>query len=110
MASANGASDEVITTTEHRFPPLSANMCRSRDHKTGAEWELALSLNGDPDTREPPTAQATAICERPRELGVIEQATGDNSNVLKVKPPLRVTQGSADYFLDRLDEVLSTGW
>jgi hypothetical protein len=47
MASANGASDEVITTTEHRFPPLSANMCRSRDHKTGAEWDLALSLNGD---------------------------------------------------------------
>ena len=37
----------VAITTEHRFSPLSANMCRSRDHKTGAEWDLALSLNGD---------------------------------------------------------------
>ena len=37
-------------------------------------------------------------------------ATGDFSNVLKVKPPLCLTEASADFFADRLDEVLRLGW
>ena len=41
---------------------------------------------------------------------MIEQPTGDYSNVLKVKPPLCITQSSADFFVDRLDEVLTEGW
>ena len=69
-----------------------------------------VELVRDRETREPATHEATAICERLRELGVIEHATGDYSNVLKVKPPLCITQGSADFFVDRLDEVLSKGW
>jgi len=69
-----------------------------------------VELVRDRDTREPATGQAAAICERLRELGVIEHATGDHSNVLKVKPPLCITEQSADFFLDRLDEVLTTGW
>ena len=69
-----------------------------------------IELVRDPETREPATAEAAAICERLRELGVIEQPTGDFSNVLKVKPPLCITQQSANFFVDRLDEVLSTGW
>ena len=69
-----------------------------------------VELVRDPETREPATAEAAAICERLRELGVIEHATGDHSNVLKVKPPLCITRESADFFVDRLDEVLSTGW
>ena len=69
-----------------------------------------VELVRDRETREPATAAAAAICERLRELGVIEHATGDYSNVLKVKPPLCITQSSADFFVDRLDEVLSTGW
>ena len=51
-----------------------------------------------------------AICERLREMGVIEHATGDFSNVLKVKPPLCISRASADFFVDRLDQVLSDGW
>ena len=43
-------------------------------------------------------------------MGVIDQATGDFSNVLKVKPPLCISESSAGYFADCLDEVLSTGW
>ena len=69
-----------------------------------------IELVRDPETREPATDEATAICERLRELGVIDHATGDHSNVLKVKPPLCITQDSADFFADQLDEVLSTGW
>jgi len=60
--------------------------------------------------REPATEEATASCERLRELGVIDHATGDYSNVLKIKPPLCITQDSADFFVGRLDEILSAGW
>jgi 4-aminobutyrate aminotransferase-like enzyme len=69
-----------------------------------------IELVRDPQTLEPATDEATAICERLRELGVIEHATGDYSNVLKVKPPLCITSSSADFFVDRLDEVLGSGW
>ena len=41
---------------------------------------------------------------------MIEHATGDFSNVLKVKPPLCITSESADFFVDRLDQVLTEGW
>lgn len=69
-----------------------------------------IELVRDPVTREPATEEAAAICERLRELGVIEHATGDHSNVLKVKPPLCITRDSADFFVDRLDQVLTDGW
>jgi 4-aminobutyrate aminotransferase-like enzyme len=69
-----------------------------------------IELVRDPETREPATQESTAICERLRELGVIEHATGDFSNVLKVKPPLCISRASADFFVDRLDQVLSDGW
>jgi 4-aminobutyrate aminotransferase-like enzyme len=69
-----------------------------------------IELVRDPETQEPATEAAAAICERLRELGVIDQATGDYSNVLKVKPPLCITERSAEYFVDCLDAVLSTGW
>ncbi len=69
-----------------------------------------IELVRDPVTRAPATAEAAAICERLRELGVIEHATGDFSNVLKVKPPLCITVESADFFVDRLDQVLTEGW
>lgn len=53
--------------------------------------------------------EAAAIT-RDRELGVIVQPTSDGMNVLKIKPPLCLTEESADYFADTLDRVLTTGW
>jgi 4-aminobutyrate aminotransferase-like enzyme len=71
---------------------------------------LGVELVRDRSTLEPATAEAFAICERLLELGVITYPTGDLSNVLKVKPPLCITEASADFFVDRLDEVLRAGW
>ena len=48
--------------------------------------------------------------ERLLELGVICQPTGDFSNVLKVKPPLCITEESADFFVNMLDRTLTEGW
>jgi 4-aminobutyrate aminotransferase-like enzyme/Ser/Thr protein kinase RdoA (MazF antagonist) len=65
-----------------------------------------IDLVLDRTTREPAVAQARWICERMRELGVIVQPTGDHGNVLKVKPPLCVTESDAELFVVALDRTL----
>lgn len=76
----------------------------------GSGLYLGLEFVRDRETLEPATAETAAICDRLLELGVIMQPTGDHQNVLKIKPPLVVTQTSADVFVDALDRVLSTGF
>ena len=76
----------------------------------GSGLYLGLELVRDRVTLEPATEETAAICDRLLELGVIMQPTGDFQNVLKIKPPLCVTQGSVDYFVDSLERVLATGW
>ena len=71
---------------------------------------LGVELVKDRETMEPATAEAEAICERLRELGVIVLTTSERSNVLKVKPPLCLTEDSADFVLNQLDRVLTEGW
>ena len=71
---------------------------------------LGLEFVRDRTSLEPATEETRAICNRLLELGVIMQPTGDYQNVLKIKPPLCITQQSADYFVNMLDQVLSTGF
>jgi 4-aminobutyrate aminotransferase-like enzyme len=71
---------------------------------------LGVELVRDRATLEPATPEAAAICERLKELGVIVLTTSERSNVLKVKPPLCLTEESADFVVAQLDRVLSTGW
>lgn len=79
-------------------------------HIHGHGLYQGVELVTDLDTRTPATAQAAAICERLLRLGVICQPTGDHMNVLKVKPPLCIREGSADFFVDVLADVLHSGW
>ncbi|WP_292911209.1 aminotransferase class III-fold pyridoxal phosphate-dependent enzyme [Microbacterium sp.] len=76
----------------------------------GSGLYLGVELVRDLATREPATSETAAICERMLELGVIIQPTGDRLCVLKTKPPLCLDRESADYFVDTLDHVLSTGY
>ncbi|MDF2919731.1 MAG: 4-aminobutyrate aminotransferase, partial [Microbacterium sp.] len=76
----------------------------------GSGLYLGLEFVRDRGTLTPATEETAAICDRLLELGVIMQPTGDHQNVLKIKPPLCVTRESADYFVDMLDRVLSTGY
>ncbi|MER7445896.1 aminotransferase [Microbacterium sp. NPDC097977] len=71
---------------------------------------LGVELVRDRETLEPAAAEAAAICERMRELGVIVLTTSERSNVLKIKPPLCLTAESADHAVAMLDRVLSEGW
>lgn len=76
----------------------------------GAGLYLGVELVRDRRSMEPAAAEAAAICERMRELGVIVLTTSERSNVLKVKPPLCLTPASADHVVAMLDRVLTEGW
>jgi len=76
----------------------------------GSGLYMGVELVRDRTTLEPAAAETAAICERMLQLGVIVQPTGDRLNVLKMKPPMCLTRDSADFFVDMLDRVLSTGW
>jgi 4-aminobutyrate aminotransferase-like enzyme/Ser/Thr protein kinase RdoA (MazF antagonist) len=68
---------------------------------------LGVELVRSPETLEPATAEAAAVCEALLQEGCIVQPTGDHHNVLKIKPPLVITAESADYFVEALDRVLT---
>ncbi len=76
----------------------------------GSGLYMGVELVRDRQTLEPAVAETAAICERMRELGVIVQPTGDRMNVLKMKPPMCLSVEAADFFVDMLDRVLTTGW
>jgi 4-aminobutyrate aminotransferase-like enzyme len=76
----------------------------------GSGLYLGAELVRDRETATPASAEAYALCERMRELGVIVQPTGDHENVLKIKPPLCIELEDADMFADTLDRVLTDGW
>jgi 4-aminobutyrate aminotransferase-like enzyme/Ser/Thr protein kinase RdoA (MazF antagonist) len=69
---------------------------------------LGVELVRDRESFEPATAEAALICDRMLAEGCVVQPTGDHKNVLKIKPPLCLTEASADRFADALDIVLST--
>lgn len=69
---------------------------------------LGVELVRDRETLEPATEEAATICDRMLAEGCVVQPTGDHKNVLKIKPPLCITRGSADRFVDALDLVLAT--
>ena len=76
----------------------------------GAGLYLGVELVRDRATMEPADAEAAAICERMRELGVVVLTTSERSNVLKIKPPLCLTAESADHVVAMLERVLREGW
>jgi len=69
-----------------------------------------LELVRDAESRAPAPAQAAAICDRMRSLGVIVQPTGKHANVLKLKPPLCVTCDDIDFLTEALELTLDAGW
>lgn len=57
-----------------------------------------------------PSAAAHALCERLLELGTIVQPTGPEMNVLKLKPPLCVTDDDIELLAAALRRALTEGW
>jgi 4-aminobutyrate aminotransferase-like enzyme len=75
----------------------------------GSGFYLGLELIRNRETLEPATEETALLCDRLRELGVFMQPTGDDLNILKIKPPMVTSRQSVDFFVDMLDRVLSEG-
>jgi 4-aminobutyrate aminotransferase-like enzyme/Ser/Thr protein kinase RdoA (MazF antagonist) len=112
MIESEGLQENALTVGDHLVARINDLATRHPLIGTvhGSGLYLGVELVRDRATLEPAAAETAAICERMRELGVIVQPTGDRQNVLKVKPPMCITRESADFFVDTLDRVLTTGW
>ncbi|VVM66475.1 aminotransferase [Pseudomonas fluorescens] len=75
----------------------------------GSGFYLGLELIRNRETLEPATEETALLCDRLRELGIFMQPTGDDLNILKIKPPMVTSRQSVDFFVDMLDQVLSEG-
>jgi 4-aminobutyrate aminotransferase-like enzyme/Ser/Thr protein kinase RdoA (MazF antagonist) len=73
----------------------------------GSGLFLGVELVRDGTTLEPATSEAAYVVDRLRELGVLTGTDGPFHNVLKLRPPLVFSEGDADLFVQRLDEVLA---
>lgn len=67
---------------------------------------IGVELVRDRVTQEPADAEATAVIERAKDLGVLLAIDGPHRNVLKIKPPMRMREEHCTLFLSVLDEVL----
>jgi len=67
---------------------------------------IGAELVTDRDTREPAAGAATAIVNQMKGRGILMSTDGPLDNVLKIKPPMVITEGDVDMALRCLDEVL----
>jgi 4-aminobutyrate aminotransferase-like enzyme len=67
---------------------------------------IGIEYVSDPETKEPAIEQCLQIRREGLRLGVIFGLGGVRRNVLKVKPPLILTQGEADEILDILRRAM----
>ncbi|WP_085581918.1 MULTISPECIES: aminotransferase [unclassified Pseudomonas] len=75
----------------------------------GSGFYLGLELVRDRETLEPATEETMRLCDRLRELGIFMQPTGDDLNILKIKPPMVTSRQSVDFFVDMLAKVFDEG-
>lgn len=71
----------------------------------GLTWGVELVL--DPDARTPAPVRARAVRDRMRHLGVLVGTTGPAANVLKIRPPLALTEAEIPVLTHALDTALN---
>jgi len=72
----------------------------------GSGLFLGVELVWDRTTLEPAGAEAAYVVDRLRENGVLAGTDGPHHNVIKLRPPLIVSNADADLLVAVLDEVL----
>ncbi len=68
---------------------------------------VGIDLVADRETREPARELATRVMNDMRERGVLISTTGREGNVLKIRPPLVVTEDQAGLIITTLDAALT---
>jgi 4-aminobutyrate aminotransferase-like enzyme/Ser/Thr protein kinase RdoA (MazF antagonist) len=72
----------------------------------GSGLFLGIDLVRDAVTREPATQQADYVVNRLRERGILAGTDGPHHNVIKLRPPLIISDADADLFVETLECVL----
>jgi len=73
----------------------------------GSGLFLGVDLVLDPVTRSAATAQAAYVMNRLRECGILTGTDGPFNNVIKLRPPLIISERDADIFTETLGSVLA---
>jgi 4-aminobutyrate aminotransferase-like enzyme/Ser/Thr protein kinase RdoA (MazF antagonist) len=73
----------------------------------GAGLFTGVELVSDRDTRQAATDQARTVSNEMRRHGVLIGLTGENDNVLKIRPPMVFDRANADLLCATLDGVLA---
>jgi 4-aminobutyrate aminotransferase-like enzyme/Ser/Thr protein kinase RdoA (MazF antagonist)/murein DD-endopeptidase MepM/ murein hydrolase activator NlpD len=73
----------------------------------GSGLYLGVELVRDRDSLEPAREEAAYVVERMRERGVLSGTDGPHESVLKLRPPLVLSEGEADLVVRELDLVLA---
>jgi len=72
----------------------------------GSGLFLGIDLVTDRESRAPATEQADYTVNRLRERGILAGTDGPHHNVIKLRPPLILTEADADLFVEVFDSVL----
>jgi alanine-glyoxylate transaminase/(R)-3-amino-2-methylpropionate-pyruvate transaminase len=67
---------------------------------------LGVEMVRDRGTKEPAKEETADILEAAREMGVLVGKGGMNGNVLRIKPPMCITEADVDFALDVLSNSL----
>ena len=68
---------------------------------------IGVELVTDRDTLEPAARQASVVVNQAKKRGILLSTDGPLDNVLKIKPPLVITEQDVDMALRCLDETLA---
>jgi len=68
---------------------------------------LGFELVRDRETLEPAAAEASALVDRMKDLGVLLSTDGPFHNVIKIKPPMVFSRVDAGALLEGLDKALN---
>jgi 4-aminobutyrate aminotransferase-like enzyme/Ser/Thr protein kinase RdoA (MazF antagonist) len=72
----------------------------------GSGLFLGIELVRDRERREPAGEEASYVVNRLRDRGILTGTDGPHENVLKIRPPLVVSESDVDLFVSTLDDVL----
>jgi len=74
----------------------------------GAGMYIGVEIVKDRTSKEPDTDRTLALVNGLRDRRVLISATGFNSNILKIRPPLIFNQSNADRLITELDKTLKS--
>ncbi|MCI0447396.1 aminotransferase class III-fold pyridoxal phosphate-dependent enzyme, partial [bacterium] len=72
----------------------------------GSGLFLGVELVRDRNTLEPATEEASFVCNRMRDLGVLIGTDGPYDNVLKIRPPMPFSKDDAKFLITTLKKIL----